>query len=319
MKNGKISVVVPAYNEELAIEENVKEIVKVLKSLERDWELLVINDGSTDKTLEILEILENEDNHMRIISYPVNKGRGFALKKGFRAAEGDYVIATESDLNWGSEIIKRFTEELDKGNSDIVIASPHMKGGKMENVPLFRWLLSFLGNKIFALAIPGKLTMVTGMTRGYRKEVLNSIELEANDKELHVEILSKAVDLGFRVSEIPAILKWASKKSGKPVRKSHFKFKSIWKHLMLSFYVRPYLLFGSIGFLLLLVGIILGIDSYIVSIKEGVSGRPILFATVLFIVVGIQVLVFGFLATQNRDIKRQLTKIQKTLRELKEE
>jgi dolichol-phosphate mannosyltransferase len=312
----KISVVAPMYNEELAIKENVRKLVYVLEELERPWELVLVNDGSTDKTLEIVQRLAQQEERIKLISYQPNRGRGFALKMGFQAAQGDYIIATESDLNWGTEIIKRFVEKLDTGDADIVIASPHMKGGKMVNVPFLRWLLSYLGNKIFASAFTEKLTMMTGMTRGYRKEVLHSLELESSGKDLHVEILSKASDLGYKIIEIPTILKWKKKEKGVEVRKSHFKMKSIYKHLILSIEVRPYLLFGSVGFTLIVVGGVAGL--YLLNIwlsGEPVGARPMLFFSVLSIIIGVQVLLFGFLATQGRDTKRQLVRIQKLLKD----
>lgn len=312
----KVSVVIPTYNEELALESNVRELVHVLDTLHREWELVLINDGSTDATLSIMEKMSRENLRIRIVSYIPNRGRGFALKMGFKSAAGDYIIATESDLNWGAEIIKRFVIELDKGDADIIVASPHMKGGKMENVPFARWFLSFMGNKLFSRTVPGKLTMITGMTRGYRREVLDSLELESNDKDLHVEIISKAIDLGFRVREIPATLRWKKAQPGAPVRKSHFKFKSIFKHLLLTFEVRPYLLFGGLGAILLIAGAVLSIYLISLSSESGVAGRPLLFATMLIILLGFLSLIFGFLATQNREIERQLTRIQKSLKDV---
>jgi dolichol-phosphate mannosyltransferase len=313
----KISVVIPTYNEEIAIKENSEKLVQALEALNRPWELIFVNDGSTDATLALLEGEAQRTNQIKIVSYHPNKGRGFALKMGFQAATGDYVIATESDLNWGTDIIARFVEVLDSGDAEVVVASPHTKGGKMENVPFLRWLLSYLGNKIFARAVPGKLTMITGMTRGYKREVLDSLELESSGKELHVEILSKAIDLGYRVKEIPAILRWKKATTEVRVRKSNFNFKSIWRHLMLSFETRPYLLFGGFGIFFIILGVIAGIYLLQVSLtgEDAVSGRPLLFFSVLSIIVGVQGFVFGFLATQNRDTKRQLVRLQKLIKE----
>ncbi len=311
-----ISVVIPTYNEELAIAANVKKVIGALESSGKTWELILINDGSQDKTLTIIESLASQDRRIRVVSYPKNRGRGYALRRGFEVAQGDYVIATESDLNWGSEIIVAFIKKLDEGDADLVIASPHMPGGHMENVPFLRWLLSYLGNKVFALAFPGHMTMSTGMTRAYRREVLEAMDLESDDKELHIEILSKAFDLGYRIAEIPATLRWKQAKPGAPVRKSSFKMKSIVKHLVVSVDVQPYLFFGGLGFLFIAIGAALGIYLLWLSLSGiGVAGRPALFASVLFIVIGIQVLIFGFLASQNRDLKRQFIRTQKLIKE----
>ncbi len=311
-----VSVVIPTYNEELAIAENVKKVIAALESSGKTWELILVNDGSKDQTLSIIQALAAKERRLCVVSYPVNRGRGYALRRGFAAAQGDYIIATESDLNWGSEIIGAFIRKLDEGDADLVIASPHMPGGRMENVPFLRWLLSYLGNKVFALAFPGRMTMSTGMTRAYRREVLESMDLEADDKELHIEILSKAFDLGYRIVEIPATLRWKLAKPGAPVRKSSFKMGSIIKHLVVSVDVQPYLFFGGLGFLFILVGALLGLYLLWLSLSGvGVAGRPALFASVLFIVVGIQILIFGFLASQNRELKRQFIRTQKLIKE----
>ena len=152
--------------------------------------------------------------------------------------------------------------------------------------------------------------MVTGMTRGYRREVLDSLDLEADDKELHVEILYKAIDLGFKIKEIPAILRWKKPEPGVRVRKSHFKLKSISKHFLLVFSVRPFLLFAIFGFPMIGLGLIFSIYLLNLSLAGvAVSGRPMLFAAILFILVGLQTLIFGFIANQNRALRRQLVRL----------
>lgn len=229
-----LSVVIPTYNEELAIEQNVKEVFSVLKASSKNFEVLLVNDGSTDKTLEIVQKLTETEPNLKVVSYPKNRGRGYALRQGFSAASGEYIVATESDLNWGSDIILRLFQELKNGNADLVIASPHMKGGGMKNVPFSRYALSYLGNKIFSLGFNIPITMATGMTRGYKREILNKLALESDGKELHPEILYKALDIGARIKEIPAVLRWKKPAQGEVIRKSHFKWRSIVSHFKLS-------------------------------------------------------------------------------------
>ncbi|PIT92426.1 MAG: hypothetical protein COU08_02425 [Candidatus Harrisonbacteria bacterium CG10_big_fil_rev_8_21_14_0_10_42_17] len=312
----KVSVVIPTYNEELAIKENVQRILATLDEIEDTSELVLVNDGSVDNTLKIVQEMAENDQRIRIVSYGKNRGRGFAMKIGFKQARGEFVITTESDLNWGSEIIKQFVEELKKGDADIVIASPHIKGGGMVNVPFHRWLLSYLGNRVFALVLPGRRTMSTGMTRSYRKEVLDALDLESESKVLHVEILYKALDLGYRVKEVPATLTWKKPEPGEVVRKSHFKVRSIVSHLLMSLDVRPFLFFGIIGIILIALGIIAGFYLLFVSLGgTSVAGRPLLFFSILAIIGGMQMLIFGFLASQNRNIKRQIIRTQKLVKE----
>jgi len=311
----KISIVIPIYNEEVAIEKNVRLVLKALDDNYRDAELVLVNDGSTDSTLDTIQRLAEGDKRIEVVSYGKNRGRGYALKRGFKQAVGDYIITTESDLNWGSDIIFRFAEELDNDEADIIVASPHMKGGKMISVPFFRWFLSYMGNKVFALTMPQVMTMSTGMTRGYKREVLDVLDLESEGKELHVEILNKAFDLGFYVKEIPATLNWERKNPSITMRKSHFKLGMILNHLLLSIIVRPFLLFGGVGFLMIGLGTIGGIYLLILSITgTPVSGRPLLLFSSVMVLVGLLILLFGFLSCQIRGICRQLLRIQKDIR-----
>ena len=287
----KLSVVIPTYNEELAIAGNAREMVGSIQKYTDDYELIFVNDGSTDKTLAELQGLAAIYPKIKVVSYAPNRGRGFALRSGFEAAKGDFVVATESDLNWGSDIIVRLARRLEAGGADIVIASPHMKGGGMENVPIARWFLSWAGNKIFSLVLPGHWTMVTGMTRGYSGEVLQTLKLESYGKELHVEIISKALGAGFHIVEIPATLRWKKPEPGEIVRKSHFKLQSIWTHLVLALrlfakYYLSYLL--KLFVTLLLLWLLLSRVDFTGLLKE-ISGINLFYFSS-----GVLVLTFGW-------------------------
>ena len=212
----ELSIISPMYNEEENIEQTVQEIRRVLAEYDKPWELILVNDGSVDRTLEVATRIAEQYKNVSVVSYPVNRGRGYALRTGFAHAKGKFMITIESDLSWNAEVmlemVKKFDEDI---TIDIVLGSPYMKGGRTENIPLMRLTISKLGNKILGLAMKGNLNMVTQMFRGYRREVIDSLELESDRKEIHLEILSKAIAAGYRVVEIPAILKWRAKGTSK--------------------------------------------------------------------------------------------------------
>ena len=138
-----ISIITPMYNEELVIREVLKKLLDSLKGLNEEWELIVVNDGSTDNSLKIAEETAAENKNLKVVSYALNRGRGYALRAGFRNARGDIIVTTEADLSWGEDIIFRMISELKKEpEADIVIASPHMPGGGYRNVPFYRQDLS---------------------------------------------------------------------------------------------------------------------------------------------------------------------------------
>jgi glycosyltransferase involved in cell wall biosynthesis len=190
-----------------------------------------------------------------------------------------------------------------------------MPGGEVQNVPVLRLWMSKLGNKILRLAMPNRIYTSTGIFRAYRRKVLDSLELESDGKEIHLEILSKALALGYRVRESPAIL--TSRKRGK----SKFKFKkTAISHLVFSVFEKPMIIFGIIGLLTLAVGLLIGI--YIVYLRfsgELTAGRPLITFAILLILGGIQILSFGFIAIQLVSLRREILRIQKENLELKKE
>jgi len=306
------------YNEEIVIREVVLKLLNSLEGLNEEWELIVVNDGSVDNSLKIVEEIAKENKHLKVISYPKNRGRGYALRMGFKNAKGDIIVTTEADLSWGEDIIFRLVSKLkDNQEVDAVIASPHMQGGGYRNVPFYRRFLSSVGNAILAKAFSENLTMVTGMTRAYRKEVIESIDLENDGKEIHLEIASKITAIGFRIVEIPAVLTWKKMKGDKKRKSSFNARKLIFSHLLFGFSEAPLLFLGIIGLIFIILGLIIGVYIiYIVTKTHLITNRPLVTLMTLLIITGIQILIFSFLAYQNKNIQKNLVRMQKQILEL---
>lgn len=221
----KISVVCPFFNEEDIIESSARRMLANLESQFSDWELILVNDGSTDGSVaNLLEALPAAEKRVRVLSCPINQGRGRALKNGIDAATGDIIVTTEVDGSWGDDIPKRLAQELVQKSLDVVIASPNMKGGGLVNVPLKRVLMTKIGNLLINSFFSSGVSMSTGMTRAYRREVIQPLVVSENGKEFHLEVLLKMRTLGFRIGEIPAVLEWQdhrlSKSGNSGARKS---------------------------------------------------------------------------------------------------
>ncbi|MCL0039729.1 glycosyltransferase family 2 protein [Nitrospinaceae bacterium] len=199
----------------------------------KDWEYILVDDGSTDNSYKIAFDVIGNHPRCNILHYQNNQGRGYALRTGISASKGKYVITTESDLSWGSTIIQNLYEHLVLSKSDIVVASVFHKGGRFVNVPIFRRLLSRGGNWLMQRCFESCLTQFSGMTRGYRREVIQSMHLEEKDKEIHLEIISKAEALGFLISEIPATIQWNKKRVERGEKKLSM-LRYVISHLMNS-------------------------------------------------------------------------------------
>ncbi|MBN2543048.1 glycosyltransferase family 2 protein [bacterium] len=308
-----LSVICPLFNEEDNLDNLIINIHKGLEGLGKKYQIVLVNDGSTDNSFEVATKLAEQDKTLKVVSYHPNQGRGKALREGFANADGELIVTIDADLSYSSDHILKIVRSFEEEKSiDVIIGSPYMKGGKTKNVPFLRLLISKLGNKILKLAINNNLHTFTGILRGYRREALKSIDLYSDGKEIHLEILSKVISLSYRIKEIPATL------TGRKKGHSKFKFRlTAISHLLFMFFERPIILFGVAGFLLVIAGLAGGI--YIIYLwKTGNLNpeRPLLNLIVLLILTGVQILFFGFMATQLVILKQEIYRIQKENRDI---
>ncbi len=311
-----ISIVIPMFNEAENVEATLNQVEKALASFQGTYEIITVNDGSLDNTLEILEKMASQNGRIKVVSYSKNFGRGMALRTGFKESRGEIVASIDADLSYNPNYIIDFMETLRiEEDIDFVLASPYMPGGGVQNVPFHRLWISKLGNKILRLAMPNRIYTSTGIFRAYRKKVLDSLELESDGKEIHLEILSKAIALGFHVKEIPVVL--TNRKKGR----SKFKLrKTAISHLAFSVFEKPMMIFGFIGLLTLGIGLLIGIYvAYLRFAGELTPGRPLITFAILLILGGIQILSFGFIAIQMVSLRREILRIQKENLELRKE
>jgi glycosyltransferase involved in cell wall biosynthesis len=311
-----LSIIIPMFNEAENVEATLRRVEEGLASFQGTYEIIAVNDGSLDNTLEILEKVAVQNGRVRIVSHSKNIGRGMALRTGFRESKGEIVVSIDADLSYDPRYILELLKVLRTDEDiDFVLASPYMPGGGVQNVPFLRLWISRLGNKILRFAMPNRIYTSTGIFRAYRKRVLDSLELESEGKEIHLEILSKALALGYRVKEIPAIL------TGRKRGKSKFKFrKTTISHLVFSAFEKPMMLFGFLGLLTLGMGLLMGIYvAYLRFLGTLTPGRPLITFAILLILGGIQILSFGFIALQIVSLRREILRIQRENLELRKE
>lgn len=293
------------YNEEDNVLHTLKSVTNVLKNF-KDYEIIVVDDGSNDNTFPLADEFASSHLKTKLFKHPVNMGMGRALRTGFEKSDGDVIITIDADLSYDPDYIPKLIDELDEA-TDIVVGSQYMEGGKTENIPTIRLFISKMANKIVGYALADDLSTVTGILRAYRREIFDSVDLESDGTEINPEILAKSKAVGFRIKEIPVTLK--SRKMGK----SKLRFRSATvSHLMFTFYEKPMILFGVIGFILLFFGIVSGIYlfyQYLLGILD--PTRPLMVFMVLMVLSGIQILIFGFVATQISLLKREIYIVQK--------
>jgi glycosyltransferase involved in cell wall biosynthesis len=253
-----VSIVVPAYNEAAIVEENLAVICEYMRSLEDDyrWELILVNDGSTDETGDLAEAFAGTRENVHVLHHFTNFRLGQALRYAFNNARGDTIVTMDLDLSYSPDHIGQMLRKIKETRAKIVIASPYMKGGRISNVPWLRRRLSIWANRFLSLAAKGKLSTLTGMVRAYDRRFLSSLNLKAMDVDINPEIIYKSQLLGARIVETPAHLDWGLQRAQGKKRSSSIRIlRSIASCLLSGFIFRPFMFFILPGLGLLLVSV----------------------------------------------------------------
>ena len=251
-----ISIVLPCYNEEAILKENLDLIINYLESKKEKYqsEIVLIDDGSKDKTGAIADDFENRFSNIRAIHHPTNLNLGNALKTGFKNAKGEIIVVLDIDLSYSIDHIEQLVDKLVETSSDIVIASPYMPGGKVTDVPFIRKIMSRWVNRFMRFAAQDKYHTYTGMVRAYKKDFIQNVNLKTKDYEVNPEILYKAMILRARIVEIPAHLDWTEQNKHAGKRTSSIRvLRGFFSGIMSAFIFRPYLFFLAIGSFLMIL------------------------------------------------------------------
>jgi glycosyltransferase involved in cell wall biosynthesis len=309
-----VSLVVPAYNESAIVQRNLGVLCDYMKSLEHkyEWEIIVANDGSRDDTSALARGFAAGRDNVFVFDHIVNFGLGQALKFAFNQCRGEYIVTVDMDLSYAPAHIERLLDKLRETRAKIVIASPYLDGGSVENVPALRRWLSVGANKFLSLTAHGRIKTLTGMVRAYDARFLRSLDFYSMGMEVNSEILYKAMVLRARIVEIPAVLRWhlpeeSAPAAGKPVRRSSMRIARYVLTLLVSgFLYRPILFFLVPGLTALLLSLWCGLWMLIDTVQaRGLAGAWQLWPHTfviggLSLATAIQLLACGLISLQNK-------------------
>lgn len=285
-----LSVLVPVMNEEGNLHDLYDALTTELESIGLPYEILIVDDGSSDRSWEIIEELNARDPRVIGLRHRRNFGKAQGLSHGFAAARGDIVITMDGDLQDDPKEINRFLELLNEGN-DLV------SGWKQRRQdPLGKTFPSKIFNWTVRKTTGVQLHDFNCGFKAYRREVTQSIRLYG---ELHrfTPVLANAE--GYKVAELPVehhARKWGSSKYGwSRLTKGFLDLLTV--IFITRYRQRPMHLFGLPGIVFGLIGALLGlwlaIEKFINN--EAIGGRPLLMLAVLMIVIGTQFFGLGLL------------------------
>lgn len=204
-----VSVVVPMYNEEENVDVTMTRLVEILNSCEliREWEMIVVDDGSLDNTLKAVEKYAENDSRIRVLRHPTNLGLGKALETGFREASKEIIISIDADLSYNPADIPRLISPLlRQPHVDVVVGSPYAGKGLTKDVSIFRIILSKSVNFLYRWIGGIPLTCYTSIFRAYRSSAVKNLTIESCRFEAQPEILFKIAQKGCVIKEIPVTL-----------------------------------------------------------------------------------------------------------------
>ena len=201
-----ISIIIPIFNQAKKITYSLEKIRQAVELTFTNYELIVVNDGSTDDTLNTLKDIAREDEHVRVISYTPNRGKGYAVRQGVLQSQGDAVILLDGDLDISPDLIKDYVEKL--STSDLVIASKKHPESNVR-IPRSRAFLSRAFNLLIKMAIGIDQTDTQAGFKVGKGDIMRKIfsNVSVNRYAFDVEFLAIASVLHLKVQEMPVIMK----------------------------------------------------------------------------------------------------------------
>jgi len=284
-----LSVVIPLYNEEKSLAELHNRIILSLQSLSSNYELIFVDDGSTDNSFSVLKNLHKEDDRLKVIRFRKNFGKAAALSAGFKEATGKTIVTIDADLQDLPEEIPVLIKKIEEGY-DLV------SGWKFKRQdPLLRRVASRLFNSVTTFYTGVKIHDFNCGLKCYRREVTEEIELYG---ELYRYIPALASWKGFKVGEVKVNhqprIHGKSKFGGERYVRGFFDLLTV---IMLTKYPeKPLHFFGLMGTILSLAG--LAINIYMAALRlsgKWIGNRPLLLLGILLLILGIQFIFFGLM------------------------
>jgi glycosyltransferase involved in cell wall biosynthesis len=288
----ELSIVIPVHNESPNIKPLYEELTQTLGQYGRAYELLIVDDGSTDDTFEQLAALQARDPLLRVIRFRRNFGQTAAFAAGIAAARGRLVVTSDGDLQNDPRDIPAMVALIDQGN-DIVC------GWRKDRKDTFitRRLPSVIANKLISWATGVALHDYGCSLKVFRAEVIKPLRLYG---EMHRFLPAIASQIGVKIAEME--VNHRARRAGTTKyglsRTIRVVLDLATVKFLLDYSTRPLQIFGLLGFIAGGLGVLItGWLAYVrLFLHEGIADRPLLLMGVMMVFIGVQLVTFGLLA-----------------------
>lgn len=193
-----ISLIFPAWNEEEYVEKAVSKAGKALRDITNNYEIIIVDDGSIDRTREIAEKLAREDKHLKVLHHKINQKLGKTLRTGISAAQKDLILYSDIDLPFDFKEIRKMVALMELTNADIISAFRFNRAEKKFKRAIYSFIYNFLIKILFRVNIkdincPAKL---------FKKSIFEKVELKSNGSFIDAELIVKSIKRGYKVRQI---------------------------------------------------------------------------------------------------------------------
>jgi len=299
-----VSIIVPAYNEEENIPSLMEKFSQMFGESKIKGEVILVDDGSTDGTLQRARESEERYGFLKVTSHRANQGLTAALDTGFKLAKGKVFVFYPADLQYDPVDIPRMVDKINDGY-DIVTG---WKQGRYGTKRFVSGVYNWLSRKLFRVKVHD-----LNSVKVFKREVVEDIPLR---RDWHRYMVVLAADRGFKVGEVKVNLY--------PRRFGKSKFGGFWRipigildlisvKFQTSFMKKPMLLFGSLGLILLVLGFVAGLIAVYLRVFLHEGFRPLLYLVILLVLSGLSFFVLGFLAEAIVGVREKVESLERKL------
>ncbi len=224
-----LSIIIPAYNEERALQEIVRR-AKAAPIFGLEKEIIIVDNGSRDSTLEIAKRAENESTNIRVFSFDINRGKGGAVKHGFTKASGDILIIQDADLEYDPSDYETVIKPILDGKTEAV-NGVRMGRGFRRDIGTITAVLGYIGNEVITLftniLYGNNADEYEGCYKAFTKKLVDSVEVKTNDFDFDNELICKILKRGIKPIDVPIHYYARDYSEGKKINWRH-GFKILW-------------------------------------------------------------------------------------------